>query len=167
MDDFLKQLDYLQNKKNKEFDQFEPFQGLEMATFEFRPKRFEVWQKGAMTHSGAYNGSILSQVRAGQTDEETVFTITDSSVHQHIFQTFYFDVFYTQSDRLQHAKIPPELSSDSNGLSSLRWLVGDTCGPKVFHSNEPYCSGLFLQNGAITKITFSFNEPVRLIEFYS
>lgn len=165
MDNLSEYLDYLLNKKNKEFDSFEPFQRVTLKNFNFFPSRFEVWEKGKMTISGNYNGiieAVISKVNA----KNISFHFSDSNMSQHILQNFQFNTCFTQKDRIQLAEIPPVQSSDCNGLNSLRDIAGETCGMKIFGETEPYCAGIFLQDSMVKKLTFSFNVPVRLIEFY-
>jgi hypothetical protein len=50
---------------------------------------------------------------------------------------------------------------------SLRTTTGITRKGKIFNGNEPYCCSLFSINQKISKVTFSFSNPEKLIEFYS
>ncbi|MFN3851336.1 MAG: hypothetical protein ACK4NY_18005 [Spirosomataceae bacterium] len=165
MDDLTKYFDYLLNKKNIEFDSFTPFQGITLSHFKFIPSRFEVWQNGQMSSSGKFNGVIEAMISPFDSNDVTI-VISDKSIAEHILQEFKFSICFTQKDRIQLAEIPPAQSNDCNGLNMLRMVTGDTCEKKTFGAKEPYCAGIFLQNGVVKKMTFSFNIPVRLIEFY-
>ena len=165
MDDLSEYLDYLLNKKNKEFDSFTPFQGITLSNLVFVPSRFEVWQNGQMTTFGKYKGIIKAIISELRSDNVTII-FSDTSIVEHILQKFEFNICFTQKDRIQLAEIPPPQLTDCNGLNALRLVTGETCGSKTFGAKEPYCAGLFLQNGKVKKMAFSFNSPVRLIEFY-
>jgi hypothetical protein len=59
-----------------------------------------------------------------------------------------------------------ETNSENMGISMFKMTIGATRDSKHFERNEPYCCNIFLQNGTIAKITFSFSNPEKLIEFY-
>jgi hypothetical protein len=165
MDDLNEYLDFLMNKKNKEFDWFTPFQSVDMNSFVFKPSRYEIWEDGKIISSDQFAGSIYASISKTISGSVQIH-ISDNSLNRFILQDFKFSICFTQKDRIQLAEIPPEKPTDCNGIGMLRMVTGVTCKEKYFSENEPYCSGLFLIDGELKKITFSFNSPVRLIEFY-
>ena len=165
MDELSEYLDYLLNKKNKEFDQFKPFESVELSNFVFYPGRYEVWEKGAVTGSGKYDSPIHFNVSKSNPNKVSVH-LSDNTLSNFILQDFQFSICFTQKDRVQLAEIPSALSTDSNGLNALRLLVGETIERKIFLPNEPYCSGIFFIEEKLSKLNFSFNSPNKLIEFH-
>jgi hypothetical protein len=166
MEHISEYVDYILNKKNREFDRFEPFQKTSFDSFQFVPIRYEVWQGGKLSASGIFTGIIQAYISNINSNNIRI-KINDESVLNHISADFNFSTIFTQTDRIQFAEIPPAKHSDCNGLNALRLVTGTTCNDKIFDELEPYCAGLFLQGGKLKKMTFSFNSPVRLIEFYT
>lgn len=150
------------------YDSFEPFKQLDIQEFNFKPNRFEIWESGQMVNSGETNQIISATEKQTENGKGALITINDSNLFQHISQTNDFDIFMTSKDRLQLVKVPSSGNGDENmGISMFKMTIGATREHTDFNSNEPYCCNLFLQDGRIAKITFSFSTPEKLIEFYS
>lgn len=149
------------------FDTFEPFQLVQKRNFAFKPNRFEIWENGNMTSSGRTEFPIVAKVFTETNSEKMEVTIGDLKLHNDICSNNVFDEFVTSKDRLQLIIVPEQTKPDCMGIMGFRMILGATRAEKYFNRNEPYCCNLFLQKGIISKITFSFSNPERLIEFYS
>jgi hypothetical protein len=153
--------------KTEIWDQFEPFEKLEKKGFLFEPSNFEIWSNGNLIESGKCYHSIEARVVLNNGMEKVVVFISETSLKEQILDEVLFDEFYTFSDRLRLVTLPAETFTENFGLVSLRALHGSTRTLKNFFSTEPYCCNLFLVEGKISKITFAFCLPEKLIEFYS
>lgn len=150
------------------YDTFEPFKQLDIQEFNFKPNRFEIWKGGKMIDSGITNDVIRATECETENGNGALITVNDSELFQLISHENYFDVFMTSKDRLQLVKVPSSGNGDENmGITMFKMTVGATRSHTDFQDNEPYCCNLFLKEGKIDKITFSFSNPEKLIEFYS
>ncbi len=148
------------------FDSFKPFQGVKKINFGFKPTRFEIWKGGKMINNGKTNSLISANVIIQDDFEKTEITFIDSNLNNELSQKNIFDEFVTANDRLQLITIPIETDNEVAGITMFKMALGPTRQRKNFNNSEPYCCNLFLQNGQIVKITFSFSNPEKLLEFY-
>jgi hypothetical protein len=148
------------------FDKFEPFKGLQKQAFAFSPTRYETWVGGKMIASGKTNSVVNAQVVNIEGKERVEISFNDSVLNTELAKKNIFDEFVTGSDRLQLITIPNETNSDNMGINIFKMTIGATRPSKNFSSNEPYCCNLFMQNGSIAKVTFSYSNPEKLLEFY-
>lgn len=149
------------------FDKFEAFQGVQKQDFTFRPTRYETWIGGNMVANGKTTSTISAKAITFGGAEKMEVTFNDSQLNTELASKNIFDEFVTSSDRLQLITIPNETNSENMGIKMFKMTIGATRQSKNFNRNEPYCCNLFMQNGAIAKITFSYSSPEKLIEFYS
>lgn len=150
------------------WDSFEPFQKLNIQEFNFKPNRYEIWKDGKKIDFGNTNQIITNREKQTANGTVSVVNFADSNLHSELTSENEFDVFITSNDRLQLVKVPSSGNGDNNmGISMFKMTVGETRNHTDFNSNEPYCCNLFLQEGQITKITFTFSSPDKMIEFYS
>lgn len=150
------------------YDSFEPFKRLNIQTFSFNPNRFEIWQSGKMIDSGKTNQPIKATEFQSESGSGALITIRDPSLFQRISPQNDFDIFITGNDRLQLVKVPGSGNGDENmGILMFKMTIGATRNHTDFRPNEPYCCNLFLKEGILSKMTFSFSSPEKLMEFYS
>ena len=152
------------------FDSFEPFIQLQHQQFDFHPSRYEMWMGGQMVKSGNTTAPIAARVTQSSfyNKECTLVTINDLDLMSEITTENHFDVFITGIDRLQLITIPANGNDiECIGIITIKNIIGTTRRTKTFLKNEPYCCNLFLLKGATAKVTFAFNSPEKLIEFYS
>jgi hypothetical protein len=149
------------------FDTFEPFQELGKKGFVFNASRFEIWAFGKIVSSGPTNSIFYANVVLTEGLEKVEVTHDEPRLKNELSAKTYFDKFITATDRLQLVVIPEVTNSENVAIMMFRLTIGTTCQFKFFRNNEPFCCNLFLQNGRIVKITFSFSNPEKLIEFYN
>lgn len=149
------------------FDKFEPLKSLQKKDFAFRPTRYETWKGGKMIDSGNTNSIINARVVKIDEDEKIEVTFNDPKLNNELANKNIYDEFLTAHDRLQLITIPNETNSQNMGIQMFKMTIGATRMHKNFKSNEPYCCNLFLLNGKIAKVTFSYSNPEKLVEFYS
>lgn len=156
-----------QNKMTENWDKFEPFKRVQKQGFSFQPSRYETWKGEKMVDSGKTNSIINARVVNINGDEKMEITFNDTKLNNELANKNIYDEFVTGNDRLQLITIPNETNSQNMGIQMFKMTIGATRQHKNFNSNEPYCFNLFLLNGKIAKVTFSYSSPEKLIEFYS
>lgn len=134
--------------------------------FGFQPTRYEDWMGGQMVASGPTRSPIFARKKQLDGEERIEIGFNDPTLGGKLAATNVFDVFVTGKDRLQLVTIPAEPEAGVAAVSMFQQLVGITRPYKAFGANEPYCCNLFLKEGRIDKLTFSFSNPERLLEFY-
>lgn len=150
------------------FDTFQAHQFLKKFPFTFQATRFEIWQDGEMIKNGRSTNRIIATVQQQLNQSEVVsLSISDASLLNELALVTSFDKVFTLQDRIILVTIPEPNKSDNVGIMSLRTTSGVTRPGKRFDNNEPFCCSLFLTNKEISKVTFSFSNPEKLIEFYS
>jgi hypothetical protein len=149
------------------FDTFQGHQFLKKFPFSFQPSRFEIWENGEMVKKGNTSSKVKADIKQTFGDSEVVsLNISDPALFNDISNSNTFDTVFTLHDRIILATIPEPSNKDNVGIMSLRATTGITRKGKVFNSNEPFCCSLFLTDKRISKVTFSFSNPEKLIEFY-
>ena len=150
------------------YDKFENNIQLAMQEIVFHPKRYEIWMNSSLIDTGKTTELIVFQPFKSEGKTLMKTNIRDFALHRKIMNSFDFDIFFTNSERLMLLTLPKnQEKNDCVGLKMFRLNMSPTRILKSFTANEPYCSSLFLIKGVINKVTFSFNYPERLIEFYS
>jgi hypothetical protein len=150
------------------YDKFEAFLQLDKQNFSFLPYRYEVWKTGQMVENGNINKPIIATVSDVDGEEKVVVTFIDQKLNIQLASTNIYDLFTTSVDRLQLLTIPQQTNAEDNmAIQMFKMTIGPTRAFKNFNTNEPYCCNIFTINGTINKITFSFSNPEKLIEFYS
>jgi hypothetical protein len=148
------------------FDKFQPLQRVPKQNFAFQPVRYETWIGGQMVASGKTKSLISANVITQDNTEKVEISFNDLNLEKELASKNMFDEFVTSNERLQLITIPKETNVENMGIMALTMALGVTRQKKNFSHNEPYCCNLFLQQGAIVKMTFSFSNPEKLIEFY-
>lgn len=149
------------------FDTFEPFQVLQKIDFDFTPSRYEMWIGGEMVKNGRTNLPIKARVIQESGEGKVKIDFSDAALQGELAPINVFDEFITSKDRLQLITIPKETNVQNMGIMMFNMTIGPTRQVKNFVRNEPFCCNLFLQQGRIVKITFSYSNPEKLLEFYS
>ncbi len=149
------------------FDRFDPFQKLRKEDFSFQPIRYETWIGGKMVSSGKTNFAISAKVVKQNGNEQVDVTFFDTDLNHELASSNTFDDYRTSTDRKQLLIIPEETNVENMAINMCKLLTGVTRKRKDFGSNEPFACNLFFQNGVLVKITFSFSNPEKLMEFYS
>lgn len=148
------------------YDTFEPFLIMEKENFAFQPTRYQTWIAGKIVSSGATNSVIWGNVVKQDNTEKVEVTFNDANINNEIALKNTFDVFVTSTDRWQLIIIPEETNVQNVAINMCKITIGATRKRKDFNRNEPFGCNLFLQKGIIAKVTFSFSNPEKLIEFF-
>jgi|TARA_B110000967_G_scaffold185858_1_gene206491 hypothetical protein len=153
------------------YDKFEPFNRVAFQDFNFVSNRYEVWQSGNKVRESIASITIRGEVKITSDGEERAVISIDEieSLKNEITASVkQFDVFLTANDRLQLWIIP--FSGNGDRVTAIDLMktmtIGATREHYDFGTNEPYVCSIFLVNQKIAKVTFSFVDPDKLIEFF-
>ncbi|UPT65706.1 MAG: hypothetical protein M0D57_14380 [Sphingobacteriales bacterium JAD_PAG50586_3] len=152
------------------YDKFEPFIQLPAQEFDFRSSRHEVWENGKMINGGNSNTNIscvktLSDEKEFNIHEKSKIDLDNIPSNINLNKSVIFDLLITQTDRLQLISVPDNKFINCIGLQAMKLMIGQTTNKIPLLSN-PYCCSIFLKENKILKISFSFDNPEKLIEFY-
>ena len=153
------------------YDKRTPFQVIEKGlNFNYNPSKFEVWSGGQLTDSGQFSGLIKCEQK-GLESKNIVVTILDSLDEIEIDHILDFDLSYTSGDRIYLATVPKRsnisnYTSFQSFVSNVPWGFNIiTREEKEFKENEPYVCSVFTINNNVVKVSFSFGNNPRLLEF--
>lgn len=156
-----------------EYDQLVPFQIVEEAlNFRFITYRYEEWSNGKLQRKGNIMANIVC-IPVFFDDKKSEITFRNIPKELNIHETLIFDLTFTGKDRIFLATIPQKTNIESYntfGVFKSSVPLGFpiiTREEREFDENEPFACSIFLQNDEISKISFSFGNNPRLIEFYS
>lgn len=150
----------------EKWDRFQAFQKVKKLKFVFKPSRFEIWMGGKMIENGNVSNQLMaSNIKIGD-EEKMVVHFDEPNLYHEIAPEQVFDEFITANDRLQLLIIPNETNSENMALVMFKAVIGPTRKEKNFSNTEAFCCNLFLKNQIISKITFSFSNPEKLVELY-
>ena len=147
------------------YDKFESFRRMEMQRFNFIPVWYHIWVGGQKIQSSNSSAMIMANPIEVNGEQKMEVTIMGSSLEEEIIERIVFDAFISGTDRLQLITIPNETNVVSPAIQMFKMTIGSTIAKKYFSKNEPFCCNLFLINGEIDRISFSFCNPDKLIEF--
>ncbi|WP_157209258.1 hypothetical protein [Mariniflexile maritimum] len=147
------------------YDRFGTNQILEKQNFSFNPSRYEIWIGGKEVKNGNTNKLISANVIKVSGIEKMEINIKDSKLENEISEFNIFDQFITSGDRLILLIIPKITNVENVAFGVFRNTIGSTRNEKNFKKNEPFACSLFLINGIISKMSFSFSNPEKQIIF--
>jgi hypothetical protein len=170
---FFSNLFSKEGNKEPQWDKFKAFQMIRKEPLmfgkpiEFVPSKYQIWSKGRVINEGVTTEPIKAVVfDDGSPSKQFKVTILDRHLHGEILGNIYYDEFVTSNDRLQMLTLPQTTNTGNTAISLLKMAIGATRSAKEFASNEPFCCNLFILNNVLSKVTFSFSSPDKLIEFY-
>ena len=155
------------------YDKREGYQIAEKSLeFTFKPSRYETWASGELIDKGSTSAKIqcIPVFFDESKSEIKTFSLSDNL---NLRDTLIFDMTFTSGDRIYIATVPQETNiEDYNSFQSFKTNVPFnfpiiTREKRDFDINEPYVCSVFTQNNVIVKISFSFGNRPRLLEFYS
>jgi hypothetical protein len=148
------------------WDQFEPFKVVQKQPFAFQPNRFETWLGGKMIGSGRASAVVYADISYHDGAEKMIVKFDEINLKNEIVSEIIFDQFITATDRLQLITIPQVTNGENTAIVMFKMVIGATRAHKNFTDKEPFCCNLFMKNGVVSKITFSFSSPEKLLELY-
>ena len=148
------------------YKQFTPHQFFKPFPFKYQSNRIELWQDRQMKNNERIKTEIVAEVISVNNLEKIKISFDNSSISKFIDNSITFDKVFTLADRIILATIPEPTNKDVIGMLALRETSGITRQGKIFNPNEPFCCSLFIEGDNIALVTFSFNTPEKLLEFY-
>jgi hypothetical protein len=155
-------------KSSQDKSEGDLFEKIKKYGFSFTPSNYEIWMAGRCIKSGSVYGDIVAEVMKSEITKKTIFQISfsDEELRNDIALLNEFDIFFKSSGRYMMATIPSnKTNNDCIGLSSLRLMKGATRNQKLFALNEPFGCSIFIAGEKLSKVSFAFNDPEKLIEF--
>ena len=149
-------------------EEVELFEKIKKSGFSFTPSSYRIWMKGKCIKIGNTHSKITAVVLKSKTPEETTFQIrvSEETLRNEITLITDFDIFFKSNERYMMATIPlNETENDCIGINMLRLVHGPTRNQKFFNSNEPFGCSIFTSDEKLSKVSFAFNDPEKLIEF--
>lgn len=143
----------------------------EAISFVFRTSRYEIWSGGKLIDEGRVNGHIqcMPSLFSKAQSEIKFFDLPEKLNVRH---TLLFDITFTSNDRIYLATVPRQ--SNINHYDSFMNFktnvpIGfpiETREKRDFDINEPYVCSVFTIDSTVKKVSFSFGNSPRLLEFY-
>lgn len=156
-----------------QYDNFQPFQTAGTAlSFEFPPSRYEVWTSGQKLDSGLISNLIIKCNPSLENEENAQIQLIGKNQELDIYNELLLDFTYTSKDRIYVVTIAHDSNiEDYDSYKSFKTFIPPgfpliTRNFKHYDRDEPYCMSVFSSNGQIAKVSFSFGNNPRLLEFY-
>lgn len=151
------------------FDNWPPFQDFSFQEFEFPVDKYEEWVDGKKILSGLANFTVHFKYNKGVCFSKKIsidVVIERNPFPQKLLSNFKFDKATTSGDRILFYIAAEKSNVQNTSIMMLSNLIGSTRKTKYFDSNEPVLASVFTINQNVAKVSFSFGNPERLIEFY-
>lgn len=152
-----------------QFDNWPPFQDFSFQQFQFPVDRYEEWKAGRMVASGEVHFNIFFKYNKGGFLNRKVgidVLIDRNPMPKKIISQMKFDRATTSGERILFYIAAEQTNVENASLSMLSSVLGYTRGHKYYDSNEPIFASVFTINHNVAKVSFTFGNPDRLIEFY-
>ena len=150
----------------EKWDQFKPFKKVEKQDFTFQPSYFEIWKGGKLVLSSGVSAILSANVIFQDGCERVAINFNEPNLRDEFYPDLIFDDFVTIEDRLLLITIPENSNAETLAFKVFKQTFGPTRFRKNFSSIEPFCCNLFFKGGVLSKITFTFGNPEKLIELY-
>lgn len=152
-----------------QFDNWPSFQDFSFRGFTFPVDRYEEWEAGRIIASGEINFNICFKYNSGgffrrKTSIDVV--LENNPIPQKIMSSVNFDKATTNGDRILFYVAAKQTNVQNTALDTLSLILGYTRGSKYYDSKEPIFASVFTINHDVAKVSFSFANPDRLIDFF-
>ncbi len=149
------------------YDRYSSNDVWQIESFQFEASKCEIQNDDGSAENLVEVFMIHGKISQNSDGFSVTLTNISDKLSQEIAPNIIFDSSRGSGDRLQLITVPQNTDKSCNGLDMLKTFVGHTRYSKNFEKNAPYCCNIFTQNSKITKVTFSFSNPVKLVEFTS
>ena len=144
------------------YDNYEPFEELKVFEFKFSSSTYRIWKDGKVVKE--INKNITLHFSPKSNTENSIKLQLSPSISE-MNEILDFDIFMTSTDRLQYYIIPQNSNANHPAIEMYKSFLGATRENMFFDEKTPFCCNLFLIKGVLQKISFSFSNPLILIEF--
>ena len=152
-----------------QFDNWPPFQDFSFQEFHFPVERYEEWEAGRIVASGEVHFNICFKYNQGGFLSRKVsidVLLEGNPMSKKIVSQMKFDRATTSGERILFYIAAEQTNVQNASLAMLSSILGFTRNYKYYDSNEPIFASVFTINHNVAKVSFSFGNPDRLIEFY-
>ena len=139
--------------------------------FAFQSHRFEVWSNGTLVSQRNVHNNLKCQPSVFMPGKCTV-SVDGLPASLNMKSSIMFDIVFTSTDRVYLATVP-ERSNINNYDSFLAFKRNVPNGFPIvtrssydFDETQPYVCSVYTKNSMVVKVSFSFGNNPRLIEFY-
>ena len=152
-----------------QFDNWPMFQDFSFQEFHFPVDRYEEWEDGRIAASGEVHFNIRFKYNAGRIFSRKIsidVTLDNNPMPKKIMSKVKFDRATTNGERIMFYVAAEQTNVQNAALAMLSSMLGYTRKHKKYDSNEPIFASVFTINHNVAKVSFSFGNPDRLIDFY-
>ena len=152
-----------------QFANYPMFQDFSFQEFNFPVDRYEEWRDGRSVASGELNFNIRFKYNSSGFFTRKIsidVQLENNPMRGKILSTLQFDKAITNGDRIMFYVAAEQTNVQNPALEMLSSLLGYTRDSKHYDYNEPIFASVFTINHNVAKVSFSFGNPDRLIEFY-
>lgn len=152
-----------------QFDNWPRFQNFSFQEFHFPVERYEEWEDGRIVASGEVHFIIRFKYNAGGIFCRKIsinVTLDNNPMTKKIMSKVEFDRATTNGERILFYVAAEQTNVQNASLAMLSSMLGYTRKYKNYDSNEPIFASVYTINHNVAKVSFSFGNPDRLIEFY-
>lgn len=152
-----------------QLDQWPYFQDFSFKEFYFPVDRYEEWEEGRLVQSDEIHFNIRFKYNSGWLLNKKVsidVKLVDNPLPHKILSNITFDKATTNGDRILFYIAAEQTNATNPALIQLSTMLGFTRKSKYYDSKDPIFASVYTINHKVAKVSFSFENPDRLIEFY-
>jgi hypothetical protein len=152
-----------------QFDNWPYLQDFSFQEFHFPVDRYEEWEAGRIVASGEVHFNIRFKYNKGSLFNRKVSIdvfLEGNPMPKKIVSQVKFDRATTSGERILFYIAAEQTNVQNTSLYMLSSMLGYTRNHKYYDSNEPIFASVFTINHNVAKVSFTFGNPDRLIEFY-
>lgn len=151
------------------YDKFTPFLNiLEGFNYNFSPERYELWKDGKCIECST---NLIFKISQDKISNKIFVSTSKNSLN--LKENLEFDICYTSGDRVYCATVP-KITNINKSSAFIAFKTHVPLGFKIitrfyknFSESEPYVCSVYFINEVVVKISFSFENDARLLEFYA
>ncbi|MBQ9675324.1 MAG: hypothetical protein IJV42_05290 [Bacteroidaceae bacterium] len=151
----------------EKYDEWPSMQDFTFQDFYFRGNKYELWETGRLIRSGETIINIHCICNGGVHNRTSIdVNLSGNPLPGILTSNIRFDRAVCLPDRIMFYTTAVNSNVQHTTLSLLSSNLGYTRENKFYEKNEPIVASVFTINEGVVKITFTFANPDRLIEFY-
>lgn len=152
----------------KEMDTYD-LKPYRIGDFDFRSLNFTEYENGKLKDCGSLPVTIIVKDEINKYSVEInkySVSVTGNGIEDKINSVFEFDGCIGCNDRLLLYSLPEKTNANIIVMTVLRNLCPSTRNKKIYSATEPVVCSIFTNNGHPVKVSFTFANPERVLEFY-
>lgn len=145
----------------KEMDTFD-LKPYRIGDFNFKSLNFTEYENGELKDRGSLPVTVIVK---NEINKYSV-SVIGNGIEDKINSVFEFDGCIGCNDRLLLYSLPEKTNANIIVMTVLRNLCSFTRNKKIYSATEPVVCSIFTNNGHPVKVSFTFANPERVLEFY-